>query len=162
MCELALKLSKKNAIFFIFFYIFSIFSFTASTCGFAADLPISSKFGWRIHPISNEWKFHSGLDLAYDYNTEIPALFDGIVVFAAEKGGYGQMIYLYHPTIDAYTAYAHCSRLLASQGEEIKAGKTIALVGSSGNSTGPHVHIEYLTKDENGTWQYSDPLALWE
>lgn len=149
------KVSKKLVL--IIFFLFNNIGL-----GLAHNLPISSNFGWRTHPISGEWKFHSGLDLAYEEGTKIPALFNGIVVFASENGGYGNMIYLYHPTENVYTAYAHCASLIAQEGQQVSAGSIIAYVGSSGYSTGPHLHIEYIIKDAEGNWQYSDPLKLWQ
>ena len=78
----------------------------------AIDFPVTSPFGWRIHPISGEWKFHSGVDLGYDYGEYIGSLFDGQVVIAANLGdGYGNQVLIYHPAIDSYTRYGHCSQL---------------------------------------------------
>ena len=64
----------------------------------AAELPITSPFGWRVHPITGAWRFHTGIDLGYDYGTPIPAMFDGIVLAAGDFGdGYGNQVVLYHP-----------------------------------------------------------------
>ena len=74
----------------------------------AAELPITSPFGWRVHPITGAWRFHTGIDLGYDYGTPIPAMFDGIVLAAGDFGdGYGNQVVLYHPAYDTYTRYAH-------------------------------------------------------
>ena len=53
----------------------------------AAELPVTSPFGWRVHPITGAWRFHTGIDLGYDYGTPIPAMFDGIVLAAGDFGG---------------------------------------------------------------------------
>lgn len=127
----------------------------------AVELPVTSPFGWRIHPISGEWKFHSGVDLGYDYGAYIGALFDGQVVIADNLGdGYGNQVLIYHPAIDSYTRYAHCSTLHVTAGQTVTAGQIVAQVGSTGYSTGPHLHLEYIV-NVNGTYQYADPLSLW-
>ena len=127
----------------------------------AVDLPVTSSFGWRIHPISGEWKFHAGVDLGYEYGSYIGALFDGQVVIAENLGdGYGNQVLIYHPAIDSYTRYAHCSTLHVTAGQSVSAGQIVAQVGSTGYSTGPHLHLEYIV-NVNGTYQYADPLSLW-
>lgn len=141
------------ALFFAMFY-----TFTA----FAADLPVTSSFGWRIHPLSGEWKFHSGVDFGYEYGTPVPALFDGTVVQSGDfSDGYGNQVFLYHPAIDAYTRYAHLSGVTVSADTPVTAGEIIGYVGSTGNSTGPHLHLEYITRAADGGYQYVDPLVLW-
>lgn len=108
---------------------------------------ISSYYGYRIHPISGNLQIHRGLDIAAPQGTEILAVHDGTVTTAAFDSNYGNYIVLEND--DAYkTKYAHCSSLKVSQGQEIKKGDVIALVGSTGNSTGPHLHIEFLYQDE--------------
>ena len=128
----------------------------------AVDFPVTSPFGWRVHPISGQWKFHSGVDLGYDYGAYIGSLFDGQVVIADNlSDGYGNQVLIYHPAIDAYTRYAHCSTLHVTAGQIVGAGQVIAQVGSTGYSTGPHLHLEYIIK-VNGVYQYADPLSLWQ
>ena len=128
----------------------------------AIELPVTSPFGWRIHPISGQWKFHSGVDLGYNYGEYIGALFDGQIIIAANlDDGYGNQVLIYHPTIDSYTRYAHCSTLHVVAGQVVKAGQIIAQVGSTGYSTGPHLHLEYIIKAD-GIYQYADPLSLWQ
>lgn len=108
---------------------------------------VSSYYGYRIHPISGNLQIHRGLDIAAPQGTEILAVHDGTVTTAAYDSSYGNYIVLEND--DAYkTKYAHCSSLKVSQGQEVKKGDVIALVGSTGNSTGPHLHIEFLYQDE--------------
>lgn len=127
-----------------------------------ASLPVSSPFGWRVHPIYGDWRFHSGIDLTYEAGTPIPALFPGQVVRCGDYGdGYGYQILLYHQETDTFTRYAHCSVLYVSLGDYVDAGTTIAAVGSTGNSTGPHLHLEYIVPLGDGTYEYKDPLIIW-
>ena len=128
----------------------------------AANFPVTSPFGWRVHPISGEWKFHSGVDLGFEYGAGIVALFDGEVIIADNLGDcYGNQVLLYHPMIDAYTRYAHCDRLFVNVGYQVKAGDIIATVGSTGYATGPHLHLEYMPKVD-GQYIYTNPLILWD
>ena len=128
----------------------------------AADFPVTSPFGWRIHPISGDWKFHAGVDLGYEYGSYIGAIFDGQVVVADNLGdGYGNQVLIYHAAIDAYTRYAHCSVLHVTAGQFVTRGQVIAQVGSTGYSTGPHLHLEYIVRaGEN--YQNADPLTLYQ
>ncbi|MCR5833086.1 MAG: M23 family metallopeptidase [Selenomonadaceae bacterium] len=127
----------------------------------AIDYPVTSPFGWRVHPISGTWKFHTGVDLGYAYGSYIGAIFDGQVISAGDFGdGYGYQVLLYHPEVDAYTRYAHCCRLHVFEGQFVKSGQVIAQVGSTGYSTGPHLHLEYIV-NVNGVYQYTDPLSLY-
>ncbi len=133
-----------------------------SSTAWAESIPVTSPYGWRIDPITGDFCFHSGVDLGYDYGSEIPALFDGIAVIAGDlNDGYGNQALLYHPQIDAYTRYAHCAALYVSAGQAVSAGKIIGIVGSTGKSTGPHLHLEYIPNTESG-YQYANPLLLWQ
>ena len=127
-----------------------------------AELPITSSFGWRVHPITGAWKFHSGLDLGYDYGTPIPAMFDGVVGPAGDFGdGYGNQVMLYHPAMDCYTRYAHMSGVIVDVGASVAQGEIIGYVGATGNATGPHLHLEWIVKGEDGGYVYADPIGLW-
>ena len=127
----------------------------------AIDFPVTSPFGWRVHPISGEWKFHSGVDLGYEYGAYIAAVYDGQVIVAENRGdGYGNQVLIYHPMFDSYTRYAHCSVLHVVPGQMVASGQVIAQVGSTGYSTGPHLHLEYIIKVD-GVYQYTDPLSLY-
>ncbi len=124
-------------------------------CSFSTEaVSITSPFGWRTHPISGQWKFHAGVDLGYDQGEAIVALHGGKVVYAAPYGGYGNCIIIEDAYHD-HQLYAHCSSLIATCGEIVDQYQLIARVGSTGYSTGPHLHLEYW---RNG--QYVDPLVL--
>ena len=138
------------------------FLFCSFASAEAADLPVTSPFGWRIHPITGEWRFHSGVDLGYDYGTGVPAIFDGIVMMAGDYGdGYGNQVVLYHSEQDTYSRYAHLNAVYVSVGSMIGQGELLGEVGSTGNSTGPHLHLEYIVRGING-YEYVDPLILWD
>ena len=129
----------------------------------AADLPVTSAFGWRVHPISGEWKFHTGVDLGYAEGTPVPALFDGIVIQSGNYAdGFGNQVLLYHPAYDTYTRYAHMSDVYVSVNQYITQGTVIGLVGATGYVTGAHLHLEYIVRDVEGGYVYADPLVLWQ
>lgn len=104
---------------------------------------VTSHFGMREHPIFGGQRAHDGIDLAAPAGTPIRAAADGIVDFAAWNGGYGRYVRLRHDARFA-TAYAHMSRFAdgIEQGSAVRRGDVIGYVGSSGNSTGPHLHFE--------------------
>jgi murein DD-endopeptidase MepM/ murein hydrolase activator NlpD len=95
----------------------------------------------RFHPVSKRYRAHTGIDYGAPTGTPILATANGRVEFAGWKGGYGKLIILKHP--NGYkTYYGHCSRLLKKKGQIVEQGQVIARVGSTGVSTGPHVHYE--------------------
>lgn len=102
---------------------------------------LTSPYGWRDHPISGEYLFHAGADLAADSGTPVAAFADGTVDFIGESEAYGLYIQLDHGN-GVKTFYCHCSALYAQKGETVCAGQTIAAVGETGNATGPHLHLE--------------------
>ena len=102
---------------------------------------ISSNFGWRKSPFGKRRVFHSGLDIAAPRGTAIKAPANGTVVHSGWMGGYGRTIVLSHSK-GLTTLYGHCSKLLVRKGAKISRGQTIALVGSTGRSTGNHLHFE--------------------
>ena len=108
---------------------------------------IASTFGYRIHPVTKKKSFHAGLDLPAKHGTPIYAPASGVVVYAAKKGPYGNFLLLAH-SYGFKTAYGHLSRFAVKSGEYVSKGQKIAYVGSTGRSTGPHLHYEvrYLTK----------------
>lgn len=111
--------------------------------------PITSVFGWRIHPIFGSHRFHSGTDIGAPIGTPVLAAYAGQVVMADFLGGYGLAVALNHNQGKQQTLYGHLSEVFVKAGETVKQGAVIGRVGSTGNSTGPHLHFEYreLTPD---------------
>ena len=107
----------------------------------------SSSFGNRMDPFNSHLGFHSGIDLAAPNGTPILATAGGRVIYAGEKSGYGQVVEIDHGN-GLVTRYAHASRLAVREGELVLPRQHIADVGSTGRSTGPHLHMEVL---ENGS-----------
>jgi murein DD-endopeptidase MepM/ murein hydrolase activator NlpD len=102
---------------------------------------LTSPFGLRVHPIYGTVRLHTGLDLAAPLGTPIKAAADGVVVSAGARGGYGLAVVIDHGGALA-TLYGHMSRLDVEPGDAVRRGDQIGLVGSTGASTGPHVHFE--------------------
>ncbi len=108
---------------------------------------ISSPYGYRIHPISKEEKFHKGVDIPADYGKDIVSTDYGVVTFSGKQNGYGNVVIVTH--FDGKVSkYAHNSENVVKEGDVVKKGQTIAKIGSTGNSTGNHVHFEVLLNDE--------------
>lgn len=108
--------------------------------------PITSEFGWRTHPIFGTQRYHSGLDIGGDYGLPIAAAASGVVIHAGWISGYGNTVIIDHGG-GITTLYGHNESLLVGVGESVAQGQTIAMCGSTGNSTGPHCHFEVR---ENG------------
>jgi hypothetical protein len=104
---------------------------------------ITSRFGFRVHPIKKKRLFHEGVDFASPRGTPIVAVADGVVTFSGRKGGYGRMVDIRHVN-GLVTRYAHNQDNLVKEGQMVRQGQKIATVGSSGTATGPHVHFEVL------------------
>ena len=106
---------------------------------------LSSLYGMRIHPITGEWKSHGGIDFCADYGQSIYSCGDGVVVEANSTdewgGGWGYYVVIQHYN-GLSTLYAHCSSLNVTEGQTVSAGQSIALVGSTGQSTGSHLPLE--------------------
>jgi len=115
---------------------------------------ISSYFGERADPFDGREAFHKGVDFAGNLGSDVVAVAAGVVTWAGERSGYGKLIEINHG--DGYaTRYAHNERTLVAVGQTVKRGESIALMGSTGHSTGPHVHFEVL---HNG--RQVDPLSF--
>jgi len=115
---------------------------------------ISSYFGERADPFDGREEFHKGVDFAGAAGSKVMAVAAGVVTWAGERAGYGKLIEINHG--DGFiTRYAHNERTLVSVGDTVKRGDTVALMGSTGHSTGPHVHFEVL---RNG--RQVDPLSF--
>ncbi|MBR1671335.1 MAG: LysM peptidoglycan-binding domain-containing M23 family metallopeptidase [Fretibacterium sp.] len=102
---------------------------------------INSPFGWRQHPITRRRNFHTGIDIKADRGALIRGAADGKVAYSGWMGGYGKVLVIDHPNGQS-TLYAHCSTLMVKQGASVSRGQDIARVGTTGASTGPHLHFE--------------------
>jgi murein DD-endopeptidase MepM/ murein hydrolase activator NlpD len=103
--------------------------------------PVTSVFGYRIHPITGASRLHSGMDFGVDYGTPIQAADNGLVIESGWVGGYGNTVILDHGG-GWTTLYAHASQLNVRAGQTVRRGQTVSFVGSTGMSTGPHLHFE--------------------
>jgi murein DD-endopeptidase MepM/ murein hydrolase activator NlpD len=106
---------------------------------------LGSSFGWRIDPFSGRSALHTGLDFQADGGTPILSAAGGVVVVSEFHPAYGNMVEVDHGS-DLITRYAHASKLLVKKGDLVKRGQKIAEVGSTGRSTGPHLHFEVLVQ----------------
>ena len=115
---------------------------------------ISSGFSMRFHPILQKWRAHLGTDFAAATGTPARTVGDGVVEFAGRQNGYGNVVFVKHRN-GHETVYAHLSKISVQRGQSVSQGQTVGLVGSSGWSTGPHLHFEFRV---NGTQQ--DPMTI--
>lgn len=125
-----------------------------SMCVPLQNATVTSEFGGRINPITNASEKHKGLDLSSPQGSNIYAAADGVVELAQKSSSYGNYIIIDHGG-GLKTLYAHCSKLLINKGENVAKGQVIAKVGSTGQSTRPHLHFEVIL---NG--QYLNPSWL--
>jgi murein DD-endopeptidase MepM/ murein hydrolase activator NlpD len=109
----------------------------------AIPAPITSVFGWRNHPVSGRRAMHAGTDLGAPMGTPVLAAYPGVVETADWVGGYGLMVILRHLDGTQESRYAHLSEINVSPGETVEQGQVIGSVGSTGMSTGPHLHFEW-------------------
>lgn len=114
----------------------------------------SSSYGWRQDPFSHKNKWHAGIDIAGGYNAPIVSSASGLVLFSGYRYGYGIMVEIMHAG-GYVTRYGHLNKALAVNGSQVKAGDLIGLMGSTGRSTGPHLHFEVLLNDKK-----VDPLPF--
>lgn len=117
--------------------------------------PITSLFGWRIHPITGDRRFHAGTDIGAPTGTPILAAASGQVESANWMGGYGLAVTINHSSAQQ-TLYGHMSQIFVRPGQFVEAGTVIGQVGSTGNSTGPHLHFEVRHLSPNG-WVATNP-----
>ncbi len=102
---------------------------------------VTSYYGWRTHPVLGYRKFHHGIDIGAATGQPIVSSGDGVVIFSGTRGGYGKTVMVDHGD-GLVTLYAHCSSLGVGVGQAVKEGQRIAAIGSTGLSTGPHLHYE--------------------
>ena len=132
---------------------------------------VTDGYGYRVHPLSGEKDCHQGVDIALPSGTAIVAGQDGTVTFAGDYGDYGLVVVL-EDSEGLVSKYAHCSALLVTAGQSVAAGQPIASIGSTGSSTGPHLHLEVMkdgrylnplyfavTNDYGSGPEYGDPGA---
>jgi murein DD-endopeptidase MepM/ murein hydrolase activator NlpD len=115
--------------------------------GWPVNGPVTSSFGWRVHPIFGTQKLHTGVDLGVGYGTPIAAAEDGVVILAGPYGGYGNAVVVDHGG-GLSTLYAHQSSIAVGSGQRVSRGEVIGYVGCTGYCTGAHLHFETR---ENGT-----------
>ena len=108
---------------------------------------VSSPYGWRIHPTTGAKDLHRGVDIAAAQGTPVTAIHDGKVVSAGDTGSYGLCVVI-EDDQGYQSRYAHCSTLSVSAGQEVRRGDVIGAVGSTGDSTGPHLHLEVMLNGE--------------
>lgn len=111
---------------------------------------ITSGVGMRTDPIDGTWRHHNGIDIAVPTGTPVQSVADGVVVYAGMRSGYGWTVLIEHDN-GMITLYGHNSSNLVQPGQLVKKGATIALAGSTGRSTGPHVHFEAWQSGNNIT-----------
>ena len=102
---------------------------------------VSSRFGYRISPFTNQKEFHKGIDISTRMNTPVIAPADGLIASVGQDHGMGNMVTINH-SYGVKTRYGHVSKVLVKKGEYVKRGQKIALVGNTGRTTGPHLHYE--------------------
>ncbi|MER7710263.1 M23 family metallopeptidase [Streptomyces werraensis] len=120
-------------------------------------LSVTSPFGSRKHPLTGVTKLHTGVDFHAPQGAQVSAAWGGVVEFAGMTPAYGYRVVIDHGTIEGkrlQTTYSHLSALQVSAGQSLAAGQAVGLVGSTGLSTGPHLHFEVLLDG-----QYTDPMA---
>ena len=115
---------------------------------------ISSGYGYRTDPVTGRKEFHGGVDFAGKSGIKVKAVADGVVTWSGRRWGYGFLVELKHGN-GYLTRYAHNRINLVKLGEKVKKGQSIALLGSSGRSTGPHVHFEVVRNDRTvNPWKF--------
>ncbi|HJQ70055.1 MAG TPA: M23 family metallopeptidase [Blastocatellia bacterium] len=116
--------------------------------GFPVNGYVTDGFGLRRNPFSGEGReVHEGLDIAVDFGTPVNTTADGLVVWAAPHAGYGNLVVVYHSN-GITTRYGHLSRITVETGQRVRRGDQIGHAGSTGRSTGPHVHYEIRENDQ--------------
>jgi murein DD-endopeptidase MepM/ murein hydrolase activator NlpD len=112
----------------------------------STEFDLSSGFGPRLDPFTGHYAFHSGMDFAGPWGTAVRATAAGTIIFAGTRGGYGNMVEIDHG-MGLHTRYGHLSAITVRVGTKVEKGAAIGRVGSTGRSTGPHVHYEVWYDD---------------
>ncbi len=115
---------------------------------------VASSFAMRLHPILNSWRQHNGIDYAAPAGTPVRSVGDGVVEFAGMQSGYGNIVIVKHGNNQS-TAYAHLSQIDVKVGQNVSQRQTLGGVGTTGWSTGPHLHFEFRVNGE-----YADPSTI--
>ncbi len=124
-----------------------------------ADGPITSPFGMRVHPVTGVWKLHDGVDIGAPCGAPVRAWADGVVVQAGWAGAYGNRVLIDHgdgPRGHVVTGYAHAQSMVVRPGARVVRGQVIATVGTTGLSTGCHLHAQAWVNQ-----QLTNPVGLW-
>jgi hypothetical protein len=120
------------------------------------SMRITSNFGSRLHPILHRVLNHDGVDLGANLNDPIHVVYDGVVTFAGWKGGYGNAVEVYHSKLAKTTLYGHMNAIKVTSGQSVAEGQIIGLAGTTGLSTGVHLH--FGVENRNGGW--TSPMAF--
>jgi murein DD-endopeptidase MepM/ murein hydrolase activator NlpD len=115
---------------------------------------VTSGFAMRMHPIQHRWKAHLGVDYGGDIGTPVRTVGDGVVEFAGEQNGFGNVVIIRHNSTDE-TVYAHLSRIDVQPGRAVTQGQRVGAMGQTGWATGPHLHFEFRV---NGV--HRNPTAI--
>ena len=119
---------------------FAFYELGLSETAVPVNGPVTSTFGYRDSPVNGKYEFHLALDIGAEEGTEIGAFADGVVRYIGESDEFGQYLMIDHAN-NVSSFYAHCSKLLVHKGDAVSCGQTVALVGQTGNATGPHLHL---------------------
>jgi murein DD-endopeptidase MepM/ murein hydrolase activator NlpD len=125
----------------------------------AIPAPITSLFGWRVHPITGAQRLHTGTDIGAPMGAPVMASMGGRVILADNMGGYGIAVAIEHDNGIRQTLYGHMSEIFVRPGDIVQQGTVIGRVGSTGASTGPHLHFELRQMLPDGTWVAQDASA---
>ncbi len=118
---------------------------------------VTSKAGFRIHPVTGKGDFHSGVDLAATLNDRVYCLLDGVVTKVGPRGALGVAVEIYHQYPNVKTIYGHLNAYSVRVGEFVQRGRVIGYAGSTGRSTGVHVHFTVIKVDTN---EHIEPLQF--